>query len=334
MGQNPSKQEKKGNVKSTSIHKKVRSGAHMTDDMRNDDRAAEAIPSSWSVASSASISSSSSSSFIPLTPSPRFRLPLPSLSGDELPTIHVVSTDIGLIELKLICRTPLVMRAERFVTTEERAELLAATQSNLTNDDADIDNGRTRNSKGGNAGWERYQPYIPSLGTTAISPVATMYKCFLKRAKKVHPLLDRLAARIAQICQVDVSRISALDGILRYQRDQQFQLHKDDKETKSMPRGWRQITALMYLEFKSDGEDEQASGGHTCFPSLEDSRGNRFEYHSTPTPGSLLLFRNVLPGTDVLDQRAQHRAEPCTGAEKYCIQCYVTENAGYDKHWD
>jgi hypothetical protein len=56
-----------------------------------------------------------------------------------------------------------------------------------------------------------------------------MYHLELPAIKQLHPLLPRIAERIATSdCQTRSKLVSALNRILRYQVGQRFKLHKDD----------------------------------------------------------------------------------------------------------
>jgi hypothetical protein len=73
-----------------------------------------------------------------------------------------------------------------------------------------------------------------------------------------------------------------------------------------------------------------APGGATIFPNLPGGAS----YRSAATSGTLLLFRNMLPGAQALDEQAAHRAEKTNRGNKYVMQCYVCENPGVEGHWD
>ncbi len=172
---------------------------------------------------SAAASSSSSSSSSAPAPSPRLRLPLALMPSKDIPLVHIVETDIGLLTLQRVVADPLIMRVSGFMPAAERTELLEAIDSAAAGSSS---LGKSASRGSSSVAWTRYTPYIVSLGYDTISPIATMYRCSLRDVLAVHPLLKRIASRVACVCQSPVANVSSLSQVLRYGPRQEFMLHK------------------------------------------------------------------------------------------------------------
>jgi predicted 2-oxoglutarate/Fe(II)-dependent dioxygenase YbiX len=229
------------------------------------------------------------------------------MPADEMTDRFVIVDGGRTLYLQVIHADPLMVRVRDFLTPTEVAQLLACDQADK-------------------AGWTPYEPYrLAMRGNSVMDDTATMYKYHLRKASPLHSLLQQIASRIALVCQADLKLVSSLSQILRYDVGQRFNLHKDDADDAVHPeRRHRLLTALMYL-----GLEPNEPGGATYFP---DATGGG--YRSKPEPGTLVVFRNFLPGSTSLDRRTSHQAEPTKRGPKYSMQTFICEKAGKDGHWD
>jgi hypothetical protein len=194
--------------------------------------------------------------------SPRLRLPLTQLPGEDVPPMRVVDATAAaagaaqqgshtkLLHVERVQVTPLMLRVPDFISSAEIDALLAATTHQAgdkaagcveasaragANEGHNSSNSSSNNisttalengSGSANPNWSRYTPYDFALQRNAESSLATMSQCLLREHKCVHALLDRIAARVAVVAQAKLSCVSMLDRILRYEPGQEFMLHK------------------------------------------------------------------------------------------------------------
>jgi hypothetical protein len=82
----------------------------------------------------------------------------------------------------------------------------------------------------------------------------------------------------------------------------------------------------MYL-----GIDPPETGGTTFRIFVDAKEGG---YRSRPEPGTLLICRNLRPGSTKIDVRTMHQAEPTTRGPKYSMRAFICEKEGWEGHWD
>jgi len=183
------------------------------------------------LSTSAAAASSSSSSSSVVTISPPLRLPLALMPSTEVAFSRVVDTDKGPLRLLCVHADPLIVRVPSFLAPSEIRTLLdavtAESPTGTTSSDGDSSSSvASAVTAASPSQWERYKPYQVALGRDAISDIATMSKRELRCMPSLYPLLDTIAARVARLCQANVTCISSLKEMLRYEPGQEFRLHK------------------------------------------------------------------------------------------------------------
>jgi hypothetical protein len=139
---------------------------------------------------------------------------------------RVIDTDKGPLHLLRVHADPLIVRVPSFLAPSEIQTLLAAVTSESQTSSSSSDGSSSESAAASSSNWERYKPYHAALGRDAISDIATMSKRELRCMPQLAPLLDTIASRVARVCQANVTCISSLKEVLRYEPGQAFLLHK------------------------------------------------------------------------------------------------------------
>ncbi|HEY0134771.1 MAG TPA: 2OG-Fe(II) oxygenase [Nannocystis sp.] len=123
------------------------------------------------------------------------------------------------------------------------------------------------------------------------------------------------ATRIAAAVGLPLSHAESLQ-VIHYEPGQEYRTHFDayDLSTEKGQRytergGQRLVTALAYLG--------AVEGGTTDFPRLGIS--------IAPRPGSVLVFHNCHPGTNVCDRRTEHQGRPPLRGDKWAFNLWFHE---------
>jgi prolyl 4-hydroxylase len=105
--------------------------------------------------------------------------------------------------------------------------------------------------------------------------------------------------------------------VVHYGPGQEYRAHFDgwdagtDRGKRCMERGGqRLVTTLLYL-------NHVEAGGATGFPKLE--------LNVNPLPGSLLLFHNCHPGTNLRHELSLHGGLPVNAGEKWAANLWFRE---------
>jgi len=124
-----------------------------------------------------------------------------------------------------------------------------------------------------------------------------------------------VATRIADTVGLPLVHAESLQ-VIHYEPGQEYRTHFDayDLSTEKGQRytergGQRLVTALAYLG--------AVEGGTTDFP--------RLGVTVAPRPGSVLVFHNCHPGTNVCDRRTEHQGRPPLRGDKWAFNLWFHE---------
>ncbi|WP_280397681.1 prolyl hydroxylase family protein [Nocardia carnea] len=147
-----------------------------------------------------------------------------------------------------------------------------------------------------------------------VSPGRTGKNCWIPHNHS--ELTMRLATRISDIAAIPLTHAESFQ-VVHYGPGEQYRPHYDAWKADTgrgerclARRGQRLITALLYL-------NEVEAGGSTSFPKL------RLAVRAAP--GTLVLFHNCRPGTNLVDERSLHGGMPVERGEKWAANLWFRE---------
>ena len=139
--------------------------------------------------------------------------------------------------------------------------------------------------------------------------------CWLEHSAS--DVIHEVSKRFSVLVKMPINNAEQFQ-LVYYGPGNEYKPHFDafDKTTKEgqnnwFPGGQRMVTALAYL---NDVEE----GGATEFRDLNIS--------VAPKKGSILVWKNVLPGTTKVHPLSLHAGRPVTGGEKYAFNLWFREN--------
>lgn len=146
------------------------------------------------------------------------------------------------------------------------------------------------------------------------SPGRTGTNCWIPHNHS--ELTMRLALRISDIVAIPLSYAESFQ-VVHYRPGEQYRPHHDAWSADTSRgerclarRGQRLVTTLLYLS-------EVEGGGATSFPKLR--------LAVRPVPGTMVLFHNCHPGTNLLDERTLHGGMPVERGEKWAANLWFRE---------
>lgn len=165
------------------------------------------------------------------------------------------------------------------------------------------------------AAWEQLKPAEVSGDKNGyISAGRSGSNCWL--AHNQSPLTLAVADRISRLVRIPLVNAESFQ-VVHYGPGQEYRAHFDawDGETERGQRcmergGQRLVTTLLYL-------NHVEAGGATGFPKLE------LKVH--PVPGSLLLFHNCYPATNLRHPSSLHGGLPVNVGEKWAANLWFRE---------
>lgn len=140
--------------------------------------------------------------------------------------------------------------------------------------------------------------------------------CWVKHGDSA--VILQLAERVSTLVGLPLTHAESFQ-VVHYGPEQEYRAHFDawDASTERGQRcmakgGQRLVTTLLYM-------NEVTAGGGTAFPKLG--------IEITPRQGSLLLFHNCMPGTNVRHAHSLHGGLPVTAGEKWAANLWFHESS-------